>query len=194
MKGEEALDFLFLPTPGAPCLLENLLPQTDRLRRHLYQFIVADQLDSVFQSHLQMGCDQDIFVAAGGPDIGQFLLFADIDVEVVVARVLADDHAFVYADSRSDEESPPLLEMEDSVGGRHALAVRHHGAVVAGLDRPVPGSPAVEQRVHDSRAPRIGEKARAESDQPSRWHGKLEANAAGPAVNHLGHLAPPDRE
>ena len=114
--------------------------------------------------------DQDVFVAAGGADVGEFLLPADVDVEIIVARVLADHHAFVHARSRGDEQDAPLLKVKDRVGGRHAFAVRDHGAVAAGLNGSVPGRPAVEERVHDRRAPGIGEETRAESDQSPRRH------------------------
>ena len=46
------------------------------------------------------------------------------------------------------------------------------------LNRAVPGRPAVEQRVHDAGAARIGEKARAKADQAARRHGELQAHPA----------------
>ncbi len=60
--------------------------------------------------------------------------------------------------------------MKNRVGCRGAFAVRDHGAVAAALNRAVPGRPAIEQRVHDAGAARIGEKARAKADQAARRH------------------------
>ena len=54
-------------------------------------------------------------VGAGGAHVGE-LLFADaVDVEVVVARVLADDHAFVDFDAVAEEEDAAFLDAVERV-------------------------------------------------------------------------------
>jgi hypothetical protein len=83
----------------------------------------------------------DVLVAARGADVGQFLLLGRIDGQVVVARVFADDHAFVDFVARRDEQLGPLLQGVQRVGDGAAADHRHQHAVAASgdiaLDRPV---------------------------------------------------------
>jgi len=44
-------------------LFEDLFTQTNALRRHFYQLVVGDPLDSFLESHLTMRGDQDVLVA-----------------------------------------------------------------------------------------------------------------------------------
>ena len=60
-----------------------------------------------------------------------FFSFVTLTSMSVGARVLADDHAFVDADARVDEDLAALLQVEDRVGGRDAGAVGDQRAVRA---------------------------------------------------------------
>ena len=48
--------------------------------------------------------EHDVFVAAGGADVGELLFARAVDVEVARPVVLADDHAFVDFRAGADEE------------------------------------------------------------------------------------------
>ena len=56
-------------------------------------------------------------------------------------------------------------------------------------DFALPLDVAVEERVHDGGAARVGEDLAAQADQAARGHVKFEAHAAGAVVDHLDHLA-----
>src|SRR3984957_19378459 len=75
--------------------VEELLAQPDRLRGYLDQFVVLDISQRLFQRHPDRRRQSDRFVLGGGADVGELLALEDVDLQVVVAGVLADDHAFV---------------------------------------------------------------------------------------------------
>jgi hypothetical protein len=79
-------------------------------------------------------------VGGRGPDVGELLLLGDVDVHVVGARVLADDHALVDLGRRLDEQGAALLQVEHRVGGRRPRAVGDQRAGEPGGDRPNHGS------------------------------------------------------
>src|SRR5690606_21001823 len=64
-------------------------------------------------------------VAGGAAHVGQLLLAGDIDVEVLRARVDADDHALVGVRARLDEEGAAVGQLQHGVGGDAARAVGH---------------------------------------------------------------------
>ena len=90
---------------------------------------------------------------------------------------------------RLDEDLPALLQVGDRVGRGDARPVGHQGAGRARRDRAVPRLPAGEQVVHDAGAPRVGQKLRAEADEPARGNPELHAHAAAAVVHHLRHRA-----
>src|SRR5262245_36681681 len=70
---------------------EDLLPQPDGIGRHLDQLVFVDPLDRALEAHhLRRRQDQRL-VLAGRTDVGELLLADDVDGEIVLARVLADD-------------------------------------------------------------------------------------------------------
>src|SRR5690606_23375080 len=90
--------------------IEQLLAQADALRRHLDQLVVADIGDRLFQRHLARRGEADRLVLAGGADVGQLLGLHRVDVEVVVAAVLADDHALIDRRAGIDEQDAAFLD------------------------------------------------------------------------------------
>ena len=56
-------------------------------------------------------------------------------------------------------------------------------------DLALPLDVAVEERVHDGGAARVGQDFAAQADQAARRDMELEAHAAGAVVHHLVHLA-----
>ena len=62
-------------------------------------------------------------VLAGGADVGELLALQRVDVEVVAAGVLADDHAGIDLLARADEQRAALLQVPQRVGDRLAGSV-----------------------------------------------------------------------
>ncbi len=62
------------------------------------------------------GDEADGIVGAGGAHVGELLLADAVDVEIVVAGVLADDHAFVDLDAVAEEEDAAVLDAVQRVG------------------------------------------------------------------------------
>ena len=88
--------------------------------------------------------DQLLEVVGGrGPDVGLLLLLGDVDVHVVGARVLADDHALVDLGRRLDEHHAALLQVGHGVRRRRARAVGDQRALArgSGSRRPTARSP-----------------------------------------------------
>src|SRR5882672_5938023 len=83
--------FLGLYGPLAVVGVEELLAQPDRLRGHLDQLVVLDIGQRLFQRHLDRRGQAHRLVLRGGADVGELLALEDVDLEVVVAGVLADD-------------------------------------------------------------------------------------------------------
>src|ERR1022692_7591 len=71
--------------PFAVGLVEQLLAQADRLRRHLDQFVVLDIGQGLFQRHADRRGGTDRVVPRGGADIGELLAPEHVDDQVVVA-------------------------------------------------------------------------------------------------------------
>ena len=75
---------------------QNALAHTDALRGDLKQFIVGDELECRLDGHLTRRNQAQRIIRTGCTHVGQLLLLADVYSHVLAARVLADDHAFVY--------------------------------------------------------------------------------------------------
>ena len=137
------------------------------------------------------GHEPDRLVGGGRAHVGLLLLLRHVDVQVVGAGVLADDHPLVDLGPRADEDLAPLLQVVDRVRGGPAHPVGDERARGAHRDRPVPRFPRREQVVHDPGASGVGEELRPEPDQPARRQVKLQAHAPAAVVDHARHRALP---
>src|SRR5277367_1885766 len=158
--------------PARPMLraragLEHPMAHPHGFRRHLDQLFLIDPFKREVERHFADGREPDCLIVSGGADIGQFFLAAYIDSEINLARVLAEDHALVDRLARFDEKAAAFLQMENRVTRRDTFAVRDHTAILARPDGTVPGSVAVENRMRDAGAARLGKKLAAKSDQPA---------------------------
>src|SRR5471030_2575884 len=91
--------------PALPLVgFQNLLTETDRKRRHLDQFILADEFDGLLQVQDARRHQADAFVRGGGAHVGELLLLDDVDVQIGIAGVFADDHAFIDLNARRQEK------------------------------------------------------------------------------------------
>ena len=121
-------------------------------------------------------------VGAGGAHVGLLLLLDRVDVHVLGAGVLADDHPLVDLLAGADEEGAAVLQADQRVAGGLAAAVGDDRAGGAEAQLAGPALPALEDVVHDAGAAGLGEELGAQADQarapapgipsaPSRWRG-----------------------
>ena len=112
-----------------------------------------------------------------------------VDVHVLGAGVLTDDHAGVDLHAGGDEQLPSLLEVEQGELGCLPRPVGDQGPVGAGAQLALPRLVAVEDMVEDAGATGFGEELRAKTDQPARRDPVLEPHPARRVVDHLLHAA-----
>src|SRR5438094_6622235 len=143
------------------------LAQAQRLRRDLEQLVLADPLQTLLEVHDAWRCQLDALIRGRRPHIRKFLFFCDVDVQVVVARVLADNLALVDRLTGGEEHRAARLEIVDGVAGRLATAVGHEGAVLTVGDVALPLVPPIEEMVQEAGAARFGQGFGAVAKQAS---------------------------
>ena len=131
----------------------------------------------------------DRYVGSRSAHVGQLLLAHNIDIEIGVFGVLADDHAFVNVNARADEECAALLEIVESVRCRKPSSVGDQRAGWAMRDFSLPLDVAIKQRVHDNRAARVGQQRAAQTDQAAAGHAEFDAHASIAMIVHIGDFA-----
>src|ERR1700685_4590889 len=181
----------FLPAARALVGLQNFLAQADGFRSDLDELIVGDEFDGLLQAQLAMWNEADCFVRARRAHVGLLLFLADVDVHVLLARIFANDHAFVYFDGRADEELAAFLNIPERKCSRWTGTIGHQGTRraqrhFAGVIRP-----SVENRVDQRGAARVGQQLAAQADQPARGDFEVHAHAAGIVIAHFEHFAAP---
>src|SRR3954452_6592184 len=92
--------------------VEEFFAQANRFGRDLDQLIVLDIGQRLFQRHPDRRRQAHRLVLGGGADIGELLALEDVDLEVVVAGVLADDHALVDLPARLDHHRAAVFQLE----------------------------------------------------------------------------------
>ncbi len=65
--------------------------------------------------HLARRNQAQRIIRTGCTHVRQLLLLADVYSHVLAARVLADDHAFVYHRAGADEQRAALLRVEQTI-------------------------------------------------------------------------------
>src|ERR1051325_8754951 len=88
---------------------QNLLPQPDRYRSHFDKLIVPDKLNRLFQIQNPRRHQPDAFVRSRRPHVGELLFLHDVDIQIGVASVFPDDHAFVDLGAGRHENLTSLL-------------------------------------------------------------------------------------
>ena len=114
-----------------------------------------------------------------------FFSLVGVDVHVVDAGVLADDHALVDLGARRDEHRAALLQVGQREAGRRAAAVGDQRAGRAGADVAVPRLVALVDVVQQAGAAGLGEELGAEADQAAGRDDVLHPGPAGAVVDHL---------
>ena len=169
---------VLLPAFGTAILLQNFFAQAERLGRDLDHFIVGDEFDGLLQVEIAVGHQADGLIGAGGAHVGHVLFADDVDVEVLVARMLADDHALVDLDAGADKQDAALLQAVERVGGGESLAVGDQSAGGALRNFALVGDVAVEEGVHHDGAARLCQHFAAQADDAAAGHAELHAHAA----------------
>src|SRR5712692_410145 len=177
------------PTLEATAAGERTLAQAERLRCDLEQLVLADPLQTLLEIHDARRGELDALVGRRGAHVGELLFLGDVDVEVVVAAVLAGDHALVDLFTRAQEHHAARLEVVDRVARRAARAVGDEGAALTVGDIALPLVPAVEEVVEQTSAASIGEELGAIADQSAGRNAVFQPHTAGAVIHHLGHDA-----
>src|SRR6476646_2114154 len=175
--------------PGTLGRVEVDLADAHGLRGDLHALVLAAELQGLLERELARGHDLLEVVRAGGAHVGELLLLGDVDVHVVGAGVLADDHALVDLGARLGEQRAALLEVDHGVGRDRTGAVGHEGAAGAGGDGAEPRLVVLEDVVGDARAAGLGEELGAEADEATGGYEELHPDPAGAVVGHLLHAA-----
>src|SRR5580698_8242415 len=168
--------------------VEEFLAQPDRFRRHLDQLVVLDIGQRLFQRHPDRWGQAHRFVLGRGADVGKLLAFEDVNFEIVVAGMLADDHALVDLPAGLDHHRPAVFQLEHRVGDRLALIVGDQDAIAPALDFALVSRIAVEQAVHDRGAAGVGEQFALVADQAAGRCVKHQPQAIAAGGTHLDHL------
>src|SRR6185503_4963800 len=119
---------------------------------------------------------------------GELLALEDIDLEVVVPGVLADDHAGINLPAGLDHHRAAILEVPQGIGDGLAAVVGNEDAVAAAGDLALVRLIGVEQAVEDRGAARVGEQFALVADEAAGRRVKDEAQAAAAGRTHLDHV------
>src|SRR4051812_24740238 len=131
---------------------EHDLAHAHRMRRDLDALVLADELQRLVERELAGRDQPDEDVGGGGAHVGQLLLLDRVDVEVLLARVLAHDHALVDLLAGLDEHRPALLQVEERERRGLAAAVGDQAAGGAQAHVAGPRLPALEDVVQQAGA------------------------------------------
>ena len=162
----------------------------DGFGRDFNQFVVVDKFQRLFQGVADRRGEDEVFVRAGGADVGQLFSFERVDGEVVVAAVDAYHHAFVDFVAVADEEAPPVLQVEERVGERLAGRHRDEDAVVSRFAEAVFfRAVVVEGLEFEAAAGGEGHEFGLETDEAARRDEVFEADAAFAVRHHVAQFA-----
>src|SRR5882762_1061608 len=179
----------FLPAAGATVGLQDFFAEADGFGRDFHEFVVGDEFDGLLQAQFLMRDEANGFVGAGRAHVGLLLFLGNVDVHILLAGILAEDHAFIDLDGRADEELAALLNIPQRERGRNSGTVRDERA--SGAQGHFAGiiHPAIENGVNQRGPARIREQLAAQADQAARGDFEIEAHAAGIVIAHLEHFA-----
>lgn len=96
--------------------IQDSLTDTKTLRCHLKKLIGIDEIQCLLKAENFRWNQGQSLICGGGSGVGQMLFLADIQLDILSAGTLSDDHTGVYLFARSDKESASLLCGEKTVG------------------------------------------------------------------------------
>src|ERR1700744_1944235 len=100
-----------------------------------------------------------------GTDIGQLLALEHVDLKVIAAGMLADDHATINLPARLDHHPAPVLQFPHRVSHRVALVGPEQHTVAPTDDFTAMRTIGMKKPIHDSSATSIGQKFAPVADQ-----------------------------
>src|SRR5699024_1326546 len=95
--------------------VQDFLPDTQVLRRHLQKLVGIDELQALLQAQDPGRRKLQRFVRAGGTGIGELFGLADVQLDILGFSVLPDDHSGIDLLARPDKERAALLGIEQAV-------------------------------------------------------------------------------
>jgi hypothetical protein len=169
--------------------VQDDLADADGLRGDLDALVFAGELEGLFEGQVARRRQVLEGVGGSGTHVGELLFLGDVDVHVVGAGVLADDHALVDLGGGLHEEGAALLQVDHGERRHNTGAVGDHRTVGAVLDRTGPRLVALGDGCRDAGAAGVREELGAEADQATGGNDELHAAPAGAVVGHVGHAA-----
>uniref|UniRef100_A0A0N4ZGX7 DUF2156 domain-containing protein n=1 Tax=Parastrongyloides trichosuri TaxID=131310 RepID=A0A0N4ZGX7_PARTI len=125
---------------------------------------------------------------ARGADVGQLLALHRVDVQVVGAAVLADDHALVGLLAGADEHGAALFQVPQRIGRGFPVGVGDQHALTAGVDGAFVGLVVAEHAVQHARAAGVGQELALIADQRARGRHQADAGLARARRTHVLQL------
>ena len=104
------------------------------VRRDFHELIFLDIFQRFLQGELDGRRQDDLVVGARGAHVGELLGLADVDVQVALTGVLADDHAAVDFLARLDKEAAAVQELVHRIRNGLTRLQGDEGTVGAHLD------------------------------------------------------------
>ena len=117
------------------------------------------------------------------------LALQGVHFQIVVAVMLADDHAGVDLFLHADEEVAAVFQFPHRVSHRNAAFHRDQNALATPFDRALVGGPVVEHAVQNAGAAGVGHELTVITDQAARRHMGDDAGLADAGRLHLDHFA-----
>src|SRR5690606_36945098 len=93
-----------------------------------------------------------------------------IDLEVIGAAVLADDHPFIDWDAGIDHQLAALFEIPERIGNAGAVGVGDEDAIATSVDIALERLIAVKEAAHDTGAAGVGQEFAVIADEATRRH------------------------
>src|SRR3954452_7508079 len=165
--------------------VQDHLADAHHIWRHLDALVDRAELEGLLEDQPARPGEALELVAGGGAYVRQLLLPRHVDVEVLGARVLPDDHPLVDVRARLDEERAAVGELQHRVAGDRAGPVGDQRAGVPAADLARPREVALEDGVGDPGAPGLGEEVGAEADEPAGGDHVLDPHPAGAVPAHV---------
>lgn len=149
--------------------IEKGFPQADRLRRHFDEFVVLDVGEGLFQRHPDRRREAHGLILARRANIRELLALEDVDLEIVLARVLADDHAAVHLPAGLDHHRAAIFQLPHGVGDGFArIRPGNENAIATPGDLALVFRIGMEEAVHDRRPARVGQQLSLVADEAAR--------------------------
>src|ERR1019366_2413812 len=155
-------------------LAHDAFAQAQAFRRDLHKFVGRDVLDRALKRHLRCRREADADAFALGAEVRELLFAHGIDRDVLVAGILADDHALVNLLARANEELAALLAHHQRIGGGLAGLGGDEGAGDAGEDFAGVGAVFLEEMAEHSAAAGGVDDVDLHADEAAGGDGRLD--------------------